>query len=462
MRALIAAAAMLAAAGAQAQTYQVGQYLGNLNDAGRLAYNTMGSAAQHGSYGAGGATWSNLGGQNAARMAGTASATIGGRTVPLTLISRVPVPALANAVRGVVSLSPAGAAVTLLGFAAMNNWLAVPGMEWNKDPATQAEKPFIVPVDTQAMWYRPTQYGGGWAMGRDAACAGMASWLKTAEASSIDAGSEVTYTPQVIGTSCRVVRKIVSFWWGTSTNNYDSGLEERMGGGPDAEPIRLTLDQGIERLHSEAYHQGRNYDAVDWKSITEGLLKAGGSVNPSQITSTVSGPASQPGQKTTTTGTNAAGQPTTTTTSTTHNYTYNNNNVTHNSVTTTTTINNVTNQVENQTTEETENEKPDETANDSPLPGLPELYERKYPDGIVGVWTASRQRLGESPMFSIIPSLTPNVGDGGCPVWTVALDVGVIDFGQFDVSVPCWVWAFVRLAMIVTALFLARRLVFGG
>jgi hypothetical protein len=96
-----------------AQTYQVGQYLGNMSDINRLTYNTMGSAAQHANYSGAGANWTTLASQNSIRMAGTASATIGGRTVPLTLISRMPIPTVATAVRAVGLANPATAAVTL-------------------------------------------------------------------------------------------------------------------------------------------------------------------------------------------------------------------------------------------------------------------------------------------------------------------------------------------------------------
>lgn len=104
----------------------------------------------------------------------------------------------------------------------------------------------------------------------------------------------------------------------------------------------------------------------------------------------------------------------------------------------------------------------EESASDTPLPGIPELYERKYPDGIKGVWDAKIDAIKQSTLFSLVPGLTPNLGDGGCPVWKMRLDVGVADFGMVDLSLPCNVWAFIRVCIIVTALFLARRLIFGG
>lgn len=104
----------------------------------------------------------------------------------------------------------------------------------------------------------------------------------------------------------------------------------------------------------------------------------------------------------------------------------------------------------------------EESASDTPLPGIPELYERKYPNGIKGVWDTKIDAIKQSSLFSLVPGLTPNLGDGGCPVWQIRLDVGVADFGMVDLSLPCNVWAFIRVCIIVTALFLARRLIFGG
>ena len=350
-----------------------------MNDLNRFTYNTMGSAAQHANYGAGGANWTTLAGQNSARMAGQATATIGGRTVVLTAASRIPLPAIVNAARGVALMNPTTAAVTLLGFAAMQGWLSPSGLDWNRDPETNLTHPFVKNEERECTGGFCTQYGhpssGGtvWVWTKQAACEGFRVYV---------AGQFPAYTAQL--TSCYPAddpfARVRVFPPGDPSSYFtqNHGLQTRQAPS-EMSLIPYTWEAAEPLLSDAATH---NYNAVDWKAITQGLLQRGGSIEPSQITTTVTGPASQPGEKTTTTGKNAAGEPTTTTKQTTHNYTYNNNTVTHNTTTVTTTINNITNQVENETTEQTENTPPEEDA--------PDLCE-KNPEAL------ACQKMGEAP-----------------------------------------------------------------
>lgn len=440
-------AGMMLAGAAHAQTYQVGQYLGNLNDAGRFAYNTMGGAAQHAAYSPG-ATWSTLG--NGARMAGTATATIGGRTVPLTLISRIPAPAIFNGLRAVAAMNPTTAAITLLGGLALNHWMTQSQVSWNPDPNTQLQQPFLIP-ETLGGYIWVGGYGNCRSFSAMDAirCSLMAQHnITAAQLSNCSIDSQ---TQQNVVAGCVYVPTGTRLVGGASSQ-YSESTGEKKATWDEAQPL---MSSGTA-----------DYSAVNWKGITEQLLRNGGSVDPSQITSTVSGPASQPGERTVSTGKNAQGEPTTTTKQTTHNYTYNNSNnsssVTHNTTTTTTTVNNITNVTENQTTEETDNTEEDYTANDTPLPDVPQLYERKYPDGLQGVWNTKSAAIKQSPLFSLASGMVPTIGDGGCPQWSLPVDIGVIDFGVYDVSLPCNVWAFIRVVMLITSLFLVRRLIFGG
>lgn len=202
---------------------------------------------------------------------------------------------------------------------------------------------------------------------------------------------------------------------------------------------------------------------------------------------TVTGPASTPGTTTTTTtqtqvapgtttpvapGTPGA-QPATqkTTTTTTNNATYNNSTVTHNTKTTTTTniTNNITNQTETKTdkeeVKEEENKEDESPPTDTDLTKVPELYERKYPDGMVGIWNTKSEEIKQSPLFTLADDLMPTgISGGTCPSWSLDLSFGGSfgDYGAQDVSPPCWIWDVARLIIIASALILARALVFGG
>lgn len=102
-------------------------------------------------------------------------------------------------------------------------------------------------------------------------------------------------------------------------------------------------------------------------------------------------------------------------------------------------------------------------ATDTALPGQPVLYTRKYPQGITGVYDEKIAAIKATPLMNLTSQLAPNLGDShGCPVWQLPLNMGIVNFGIQDVSLPCNVWAFMRVVMIIGSLFLARALIFGG
>lgn len=97
-------------------------------------------------------------------------------------------------------------------------------------------------------------------------------------------------------------------------------------------------------------------------------------------------------------------------------------------------------------------------------PGQPDLYKSKYPDGISGVWSAKTSEIKSAPISNLVGDLMPKVADGGTPpTWIIDLDMGGIgNFGQRDISPPSWLWGVLKAITILSALLLARRLVFGG
>jgi len=433
-RAFLLALALFGTA-ATAQTYQVGQFLGNLNDAGRFAWGVMGGGTGPLPH-SGPATWTNHATPGNLRHAAQATATIGGRTVPLTLISRVPVAAVANAARGLALANPATAAVTLLGFAAMQGWLTPAGLEWNQDPADNKALPFV-----------RNAVGPATCQISPAVMAGWSQWV--ADYNAVDgqsATSEIRYNQNG---DCHLGRHWTTVYYPPGGFDGYATVPKN----PDVQKEKITWDQALPNLSNPS----GSVTGVDWKTIAQQLLQRGASL-PTPQDQTLSGPSSQPGTSKSTTN-SATGN--TTTSNTTNNYQYAGNTVTVNTTTNTTVTNNA-GDVISEVEEDTQNEVPEDTASDTALPGMPDLYERKYPDGITGVWNEKIASIKTSSLFALVPGLTPNLGDGGCPTWTLHADVGVVDFGTYDVSIPCNVWAFIRIIIIVTALFLARRMIFGG
>lgn len=109
--------------------------------------------------------------------------------------------------------------------------------------------------------------------------------------------------------------------------------------------------------------------------------------------------------------------------------------------------------------------KPEDKAADTPLPEQANLYTKKYPEGIKGVWDAKKAQLQSSPLNQLVNVLLPPMAETGgtCPVFVLPASLAVwADFGDLDVSPPCWIWGVLKALVIISALILARALVFGG
>lgn len=157
----------------------------------------------------------------------------------------------------------------------------------------------------------------------------------------------------------------------------------------------------------------------------------------------------------------------TTTTTSTHPLAYSGNKVTYSTVNNTTT--NITNNTTNVTTTESKTEKveddsEEQTPSDAPLPDLPKLYEKKYPDGLSGVWDTRIQEIKSSGLFALAGQLMPtSLNSGTCPSFNIDLSIGTwADYGTHEVPIPCSIWDTCKYILLVLTVASARRLVFGG
>lgn len=101
---------------------------------------------------------------------------------------------------------------------------------------------------------------------------------------------------------------------------------------------------------------------------------------------------------------------------------------------------------------------------DKELSEIPKLYERKYPDGMTGIWNQKKEELKSSGLGVLAAAMMPTgINAGSCPSFQLDLSlVSWADYGVNDISPPCWVWDFGRVVIIIGALMLARQLIFGG
>lgn len=95
---------------------------------------------------------------------------------------------------------------------------------------------------------------------------------------------------------------------------------------------------------------------------------------------------------------------------------------------------------------------------DSALPEIPGFYTPKYPGGLGPLLADKLEDLKTSNIGSLLSWLLPTgIQDGGNPTWSIT----VMDH-SYTVALGPTTWNFLRLCLLITALLVSRRLVFGG
>lgn len=92
------------------------------------------------------------------------------------------------------------------------------------------------------------------------------------------------------------------------------------------------------------------------------------------------------------------------------------------------------------------------------------FYEQKYEKPLGELITEKIEQIGDAPVVQLIDKLTIGPSGGGsCPSWSFSFNLGAMgNYGSMGIAPPCWIWMAIKTIMIITALFAARRIVFGG
>lgn len=100
---------------------------------------------------------------------------------------------------------------------------------------------------------------------------------------------------------------------------------------------------------------------------------------------------------------------------------------------------------------------------DPEFPPIPELYEQKYPDGLIGVWDAKKGLIMNTPMIEGVRNMFPTFSGGGtCPVWSFNLNLNSkMNLGIHTLQVPCALWTTIGLIILTGACFTAWGILFG-
>jgi hypothetical protein len=97
------------------------------------------------------------------------------------------------------------------------------------------------------------------------------------------------------------------------------------------------------------------------------------------------------------------------------------------------------------------------------LPTVPKFYERSYPEGFKTVWDKHSSALQNTSMFRAVGRFVPSWGGGQCPSFRINLSLSEwANYGAQDISIPCTVWDIVGALTMLSAVFAARRIIFGG
>lgn len=202
----------------------------------------------------------------------------------------------------------------------------------------------------------------------------------------------------------------------------------------------------------------------------EGALNPQGCYDMLRESTSLSGPSSVSGPSESTTGTYTRPDGTTGTTGSTTNVRYDikyGDNYYDYSKTTTTTKTQDGQKVSEETTTESpevDQEEPveDIAFTDSEFPPVEPFYVQKYPEGLQGVWDNAKADFDNSEFMSFLHSFVPQFS-GSCPSWSMSFSISSwANYGTIGFVNLCYVFDFIKVVILVTALFTARAITFGG
>lgn len=102
------------------------------------------------------------------------------------------------------------------------------------------------------------------------------------------------------------------------------------------------------------------------------------------------------------------------------------------------------------------------TFDDPDFPEIEPFYEVKYPDGLAGVWSDTFASLQDTAFVEFMQGFVPSFS-GSCPSFGLSFQIAQwASFGSLEFSSICYVLDFVKILLLVTAMFTSRALIFGG
>lgn len=99
------------------------------------------------------------------------------------------------------------------------------------------------------------------------------------------------------------------------------------------------------------------------------------------------------------------------------------------------------------------------TASGLPANGTGSWYTKRYPSGISGVLTTNFNTMKTTPLFSLINNIVPTIN---ATASTGCFTISVWHMGNQQLCIPTIALQMIGICMLLTALFAARAIIFGG
>lgn len=286
--------------------------------------------------------------------------------------------------------------------------------------------------------------------------------------------TQVSWCVDRNSTSCFWSGKVYRFGTCSAPNvvNNQGVCEKLLGYSPITENDLDMLDPWVNSQSAD-WLRGLIQDVCKGSLSPEGCyadMKEGGGFDLSGPT-TLQGPSTT--KTTTTQNPDGSTSTRTDTSSTNYSVTYNNNNNTFDvdtKITNTTTVDGQVTETSEQTDDTPavdlppEEETPEETYtfDDAEFPTVEPFYEVKYPDGLQGVWQSISAQIDQSAFIEFLKGFVPSFS-GSCPAFGLSFNISSwANYGAMQFSSVCYALDFVKIIILVTAIFTFRKVVFGG
>lgn len=96
-----------------------------------------------------------------------------------------------------------------------------------------------------------------------------------------------------------------------------------------------------------------------------------------------------------------------------------------------------------------------------PTEGLEGFYDSEYPNGFSDVWSHNELAFNNTAFVSSLDDWKLTLV-GTIPIFEFCFDFGFADFGCYNMTIPDYVFAFMKAVLLFSCAIFCRRIVFGG